>query len=134
VLFVDEIHRLPPVVEEVLYPALEDFQIDIMIGEGPSARSLKLDLPPFTLIGAHHARGPSDLAAARPLRHRAAARVLQPRGARRDRAALGPASSTSPASPTAPTRSRAARRGTRASRTGCCAAARTLPRSKGQRS
>jgi len=52
VLFVDEIHRLPPVVEEVLYPALEDFQIDIMIGEGPSARSLKLDLPPFTLIGA----------------------------------------------------------------------------------
>jgi Holliday junction DNA helicase RuvB len=52
VLFVDEIHRLPPVVEEVLYPALEDFQIDIMIGEGPAARSLKLDLPPFTLIGA----------------------------------------------------------------------------------
>src|SRR5881392_4016887 len=52
VLFVDEIHRLPPVVEEVLYPALEDFQIDIMIGEGPAARSIKLDLPPFTLIGA----------------------------------------------------------------------------------
>ncbi len=52
VLFVDEIHRLSPVVEEVLYPALEDFQIDIMIGEGPSARSIKLDLPPFTLIGA----------------------------------------------------------------------------------
>ena len=52
VLFVDEIHRLSPVVEEVLYPALEDFQIDIMIGEGPAARSIKLDLPPFTLIGA----------------------------------------------------------------------------------
>ncbi|MFA6312305.1 MAG: Holliday junction branch migration DNA helicase RuvB [Sterolibacterium sp.] len=52
VLFIDEIHRLSPVVEEILYPALEDFQIDIMIGEGPSARSLKLDLPPFTLIGA----------------------------------------------------------------------------------
>jgi Holliday junction DNA helicase RuvB len=52
VLFIDEIHRLSPVVEEVLYPALEDFQIDIMIGEGPAARSLKLDLPPFTLIGA----------------------------------------------------------------------------------
>jgi Holliday junction DNA helicase RuvB len=52
VLFVDEIHRLPPVVEEVLYPALEDFQLDIMIGEGPAARSIKLDLPPFTLIGA----------------------------------------------------------------------------------
>ncbi|MDO9454397.1 MAG: Holliday junction branch migration DNA helicase RuvB [Stagnimonas sp.] len=52
VLFIDEIHRLSPVVEEVLYPALEDFQIDIMIGEGPSARSVKLDLPPFTLVGA----------------------------------------------------------------------------------
>jgi Holliday junction DNA helicase RuvB len=52
VLFVDEIHRLSPVVEEVLYPALEDFQVDIMIGEGPAARSIKLDLPRFTLIGA----------------------------------------------------------------------------------
>jgi holliday junction DNA helicase RuvB len=52
VLFIDEIHRLSPVVEEVLYPALEDFQLDIMIGEGPSARSIKLDLPPFTLAGA----------------------------------------------------------------------------------
>jgi Holliday junction DNA helicase RuvB len=52
VLFVDEIHRLSPMVEEVLYPAMEDFQIDIMIGEGPAARSIKLDLPPFTLIGA----------------------------------------------------------------------------------
>ncbi len=52
VLFIDEIHRLSPVIEEVLYPAMEDFQIDIMIGEGPAARSIKLDLPPFTLIGA----------------------------------------------------------------------------------
>jgi Holliday junction DNA helicase RuvB len=52
VLFVDEIHRLQPVIEEVLYPAMEDYQIDIMIGEGPAARSIKLDLPPFTLIGA----------------------------------------------------------------------------------
>jgi Holliday junction DNA helicase RuvB len=52
ILFVDEIHRLSPVVEEVLYPALEDFQIDIMIGEGPAARSIKLDLPRFTLVGA----------------------------------------------------------------------------------
>jgi Holliday junction DNA helicase RuvB len=52
VLFVDEIHRLPPVVEEVLYPALEDYQLDIMIGEGPAARSIKLNLPPFTLVGA----------------------------------------------------------------------------------
>ena len=52
VLFVDEIHRLSPVVEEVLYPAMEDFQLDIVIGEGPNARSIKLDLPPFTLVGA----------------------------------------------------------------------------------
>ncbi|HKQ26416.1 MAG TPA: Holliday junction branch migration DNA helicase RuvB [Burkholderiales bacterium] len=52
VLFIDEIHRLSPVVEEILYPALEDFQLDIMIGEGPGARSVKLDLPPFTLVGA----------------------------------------------------------------------------------
>ena len=52
VLFIDEIHRLSPVVEEILYPALEDFHIDIMIGEGPAARSIQLDLPPFTLIGA----------------------------------------------------------------------------------
>jgi Holliday junction DNA helicase RuvB len=52
VLFIDEIHRLSPVVEEILYPALEDFQIDIMIGEGPAARSIKLELPPFTLVGA----------------------------------------------------------------------------------
>jgi Holliday junction DNA helicase RuvB len=52
VLFVDEIHRLSPVVEEILYPAMEDYQLDIMIGEGPSARSIKLDLPPFTLVGA----------------------------------------------------------------------------------
>src|SRR4249920_338802 len=52
VLFIDEIHRLSPIVEEILYPALEDFQLDIMIGEGPAARSVKLDLPPFTLTGA----------------------------------------------------------------------------------
>jgi len=52
VLFIDEIHRMSPVVEEILYPAMEDFQIDIMIGDGPAARSIKLDLPPFTLIGA----------------------------------------------------------------------------------
>ncbi|MEN3753997.1 Holliday junction branch migration DNA helicase RuvB [Mangrovibacter yixingensis] len=52
VLFIDEIHRLSPVVEEVLYPAMEDYQLDIMIGEGPAARSIKIDLPPFTLVGA----------------------------------------------------------------------------------
>ena len=52
VLFIDEIHRLSPVIEEILYPAMEDYRLDIMIGEGPSARSLQLDLPPFTLVGA----------------------------------------------------------------------------------
>ena len=51
-LFIDEIHRLNPLVEEILYPALEDFSLDLMIGEGPSARSVKIDLEPFTLIGA----------------------------------------------------------------------------------
>ena len=51
-LFIDEIHRLSPVIEEILYPAMEDYQLDIMIGEGPAARSIKLDLPPFTLVGA----------------------------------------------------------------------------------
>src|SRR3546814_13317263 len=51
-LFVDEIHRLSPIVEEVLYPAMEDYQLDIMIGEGPAARSIRLDRPPFTLVGA----------------------------------------------------------------------------------
>ncbi len=52
VLFIDEIHRLSPVIEEILYPAMEDYQLDLMIGEGPAARSIKLDLPPFTLVGA----------------------------------------------------------------------------------
>ena len=52
ILFIDEIHRLPKQIEEILYPAMEDYQLDIMIGQGPSARSIKLDLPPFTLVGA----------------------------------------------------------------------------------
>ncbi|MDP1938294.1 MAG: Holliday junction branch migration DNA helicase RuvB, partial [Hylemonella sp.] len=66
VLFIDEIHRLSPVVEEILYPALEDYQIDIMIGEGPAARSIKLDLQPFTLVGATTRSGLMT----RPLRER----------------------------------------------------------------
>lgn len=66
ILFIDEIHRLSPVVEEILYPALEDYQIDIMIGEGPAARSIKIDLPPFTLIGATTRAG----SLANPLRAR----------------------------------------------------------------
>ena len=65
-LFIDEIHRLSPVVEEILYPALEDYQIDIMIGEGPAARSIKLDLPALHAGGRHHARRHAD----QPLRDR----------------------------------------------------------------
>ena len=68
VLFIDEIHRLSPFVEEVLYPAMEDYQLDIMIGEGPAARSIKQDLPPFTLVGATTRAGAADLAVARSLR------------------------------------------------------------------
>jgi len=81
-LFVDEIHRLSPVVEEVLYPAMEDFQLDIMIGEGPAARSIKLDLPPFTLVGATTRAG----LLTSPLR--ATVGVLLGRGPCVDRAAL----------------------------------------------
>ena len=66
VLFIDEIHRLSPVVEEILYPAMEDFQLDLMIGEGPAARSVRIDLPPFTLIGATTRSG----LITRPLRER----------------------------------------------------------------
>ena len=51
-MFIDEIHRLSPTIEEILYPAMEDFQLDLIIGEGPSARTIKIDLPPFTLVGA----------------------------------------------------------------------------------
>src|SRR5271166_636268 len=86
VLFVDEIHRLSPVVEEVLYPAMEDSQLDLMIGEGPGARSIKLDLPPFTLVGATTRAGllTSPLGS---LRHRAAAGILFHRGTHQDRGA-----------------------------------------------
>ena len=92
-LFIDEIHRLSPVVEEILYPALEDFQIDIMIGEGPAARSIKLDLPPFTLVGATTRAGMLT----NPLRDRfgivAAAGVLHAEELTRIVRALGAASS-----------------------------------------
>ena len=66
VLFIDEIHRLNPAVEEILYPAMEDFQLDLIIGEGPAARSVKIDLSKFTLVGGHHAARPAD----HPLRDR----------------------------------------------------------------
>ena len=69
VLFIDEIHRLNPAVEEILYPAMEDYQLDLIIGEGPAARSVRIDLAKFTLVGATTRLGPADHAAARPLRH-----------------------------------------------------------------
>ena len=73
VLFIDEIHRLNPAVEEILYPAMEDFQLDLIIGEGPAARSVKIDLVAIYARRRDHARGPADKPAARPLRHSGAA-------------------------------------------------------------
>ena len=86
VLFIDEIHRLPRAVEEVLYPAMEDFQLDIVLGKGPAARSIRLDLPRFTLVGATTRTGLDHRAAARPVRAHRPARLLhghRPRGDRR---------------------------------------------------
>ena len=76
VLFIDEIHRLQPAIEETLYPAMEDFRLDLIIGEGPAARTVRIDLPPFTLVGATTRAGLLSHAAARPLRHPAAAAIL----------------------------------------------------------
>jgi hypothetical protein len=108
VLFIDEIHRLSPFVEEILYPAMEDYQLDIMIGEGPAARSIKLDLPPFTLVGATTRAGlltsPASSAAAR-------------------------ASSVFPWTPAARRRLPAAPGARRASPTGCSGGCATSPRS-----
>ncbi len=129
VLFIDEIHRLSPVVEEVLYPAMEDFQIDIMIGEGPAARSIKIDLPPFTLIGATTRAG---LLTA-PLRDRFG--IVQ----RLEfysveeltvSCAAPPASSASTAPPMGQGRSRAARVVPRVSPTACSDACATMRRSR----
>lgn len=71
ILFIDEIHRLDRAVEEILYPAMEDYALDIIIGKGPSARSIRIDLPRFTLIGATTPRRSDDQSAARPLRRHA---------------------------------------------------------------
>ena len=90
VLFIDEIHRLNPAIEEILYPAMEDFQLDLMIGEGPGARSVKIDLARFTLIGATTRAGLAHHAVARPVRNSDTARLLFDRGTRGDRAPLRP--------------------------------------------
>ena len=87
VLFIDEIHRLSRAVEEILYPAMEDFQLDIVVGKGPAASSIRLTLPPFTLVGATTRTGHDHRAAARPLRARRPARLLRRRRAGGDRRA-----------------------------------------------
>ena len=87
VLFIDEIHRLNPAVEEILYPAMEDFELDLVIGEGPSARSVKIQLAPFTLVGATTRSGLITTPLARPLRHSGAAEFLYRRRTLPDRRA-----------------------------------------------
>ena len=87
VLFIDEIHRLSPTVEEILYPAMEDGKLDLIIGEGPAARSIRIDLPPFTLVGATTRAGLITTPLARAVRHPAAAGVLRHRRSRADRPA-----------------------------------------------
>ncbi len=130
VLFVDEIHRLSPVVEEILYPAMEDYQLDIMIGEGPAARSIKLNLPPFTLVGATTRAG----LLTSPLRDRFGIvqrlefyaideieRIVQP---------LGAAFWAWRSTPRGRCASRSARAARRASPTGCCGGCATTRRSR----
>ena len=125
-LFIDEIHRLSPVVEEILYPALEDFQIDIMIGEGPAARSVKIDLPPFTLVGATTRAGMLT----NPLRDRfgivARLEFYSPQELTQDRDAFGAAIGDTARPTKARSRSPAVRAARRASPTGCCAACATM--------
>ena len=87
VLFIDEIHRLSPVVEEYLYSAMEDYRIDIMIDKGPSARSIQIDLNPFTLVGAHYPQRFAHSASACPFRHQPALGVLQSANVAKDREA-----------------------------------------------
>ena len=127
-LFVDEIHRLSPIVEEILYPALEDFQLDIMIGEGPGARSIKIDLPPFTLVGATTRAG----LLTSPLRDRFG--IVQrlefyTHAELQDAScSVRPASSAWPWTKAAPSRSPRARAARRASPIACCAGCATSPR------
>ncbi len=128
VLFIDEIHRLSPVVEEILYPALEDFQIDIMIGEGPAARSIKLDLKPFTLVGATTRAGMLTNPLRDRFRHRRPARVLFDRGTHDDRRPLGSTAWQPGFPPRGRARLRAARAARRGWLTACCGGCGTMPR------
>jgi Holliday junction DNA helicase RuvB len=127
VLFVDEIHRLSAVVEEILYPAMEDFQLDIMIGEGPAARSIKLDLPPFTLVGATTRAG----LLTSPLRDRfGIVQRLELSGTWPPSCSVPPVFSVSTSTPTVRWSWRGARAVPRASPTACCAGCVTMPRSR----
>ena len=130
VLFVDEIHRLSPVVEEMLYPAMEDYQLDIMIGEGPAARSIKLNLPPFTLVGATTRAG----LLTSPLRDRfGIVQRLEFYAIERDRAhraTLGTHSGRRNRCRRVRCASRSARAARRASPTACCAACAITRRSR----
>ena len=127
-LFVDEIHRLSPVVEEILYPAMEDFQLDIMIGEGPGARSIKLDLPPFTLVGATTRAG----LLTSPLRDRFGIvqrlEFYDQAGSAAHRDALGVDPRRAKRMPAVRCASRSARAEPRASPIDCCVACATTPK------
>ena len=127
VLFIDEIHRLNPAVEEILYPAMEDFQLDLMIGEGPAARSVRIELPPFTLVGATTRSGLMTRAAARALRHSAAHGLLRAGRARDDRPSRGARAQDARWPRTAARRSPSARAARRAWPTACCAACAISP-------
>ena len=127
VLFIDEIHRLQPAIEEVLYPAMEDFQLDLIIGEGPAARSVRIDLPPFTLVGATTRAGLLATPAARPVRHPAAADLLHAGRTGADRHARRQAARHAPDPATAPPRSPGVPAAPRASPAACCAGCATSP-------
>ena len=121
VLFIDEIHRLNPAVEEILYPAMEDRALDLMIGEGPSARSVRIDLPRFTLVGATTRAGPAHHPAARPLRHPDPAQFLHRRGAGAGRPPRRAPAQCPDHRATARMKSPAAAAARRASPAACCA-------------
>ena len=128
VLFIDEIHRLGRAVEEILYPAMEDFQLDIVLGKGPTARSIRLDLPRFTLVGATTRTGSDHRAAAGPVRLRRPPRLLRRRTTSSHHPAVGAHPRASPSTPTGPPRSPAGPGGRPASPTACSSGSATSPR------
>ena len=128
VLFIDEIHRMSPAIEEILYPALEDYEVDIVIGQGPSARTVKMRLEPFTLDRRDDADRAAHVAAAIALRDLAPPRVLHRRPISRRSCAGRRRFWTCRSTMTPPPRSPGARAARRASSTGCCAGCATTRR------